>query len=379
MSAIRIIRQRLLTGAFLEVRNRAVFSSPLGFSDWDGKDISRSIYRKFQILVNVCRFVVINRIDIESNFDRSVCRNPRFRETWLSSTVKQRCIIIESSRFDSSTRKTFLRAVALNTDDILQFYRGLALSPSPSFSPRTFSSSLSSFPSISQWKLEIERIDNAAKTYPRNFLLRINLVVLRGRSKVQVPFAISAAYSHPVYLVFARSSVQTENRKKVYAYNDCLSLSLYLFSILLIPTISSFPPSPTFHAVPSRKQISRDEFHRRLRELVPVKIRVKTPLTFVASAESIAVKVRRMITATCSSIDARSDVLETGKRSSPTRSLPLPLPLYVTFSRERFNVNNPTRPRPPLRYRFSAINRVDGKGSGPAALLITTPRRCRSS
>lgn len=81
-----------------------------------------------------------------------------------------------------------------------------------------------------------------------------------------------------------------------------------------------------------------------------------------------------MITATCSSIDARSDVLETGKRSSPTRSLPLPLPLYVTFSRERFNVNNPTRPRPPLRYRFSAINRVDGKGSGPAALLITTPR-----
>lgn len=141
--------------------------------------------------------------------------------------------------------------------------------------------------------MEIERIDNAAKTYPRNFLLRINLVVLRGRSKVQVPFAISAAYSHPVYLVFARSSVQTENRKKVYAYTDCLSLSLYLFSILLIPTISSFPPSPTFHAVPSRKQISRDEFHRRLRELVPVKIRVKTPLTFVASAESIAVKVRR--------------------------------------------------------------------------------------
>lgn len=86
-----------------------------------------------------------------------------------------------------------------------------------------------------------------------------------------------------------------------------------------------------------------------------------------------------MITATCSSIDARSDVLETGKRSSPTRSLPLPLPLYVTFSRERFNVNNPTRPRPPLRYRFSAINRVDGKGSGPAALLITTPRRCRKT
>lgn len=231
MSAIRIIRQRLLTGAFLEVRKRAVFSSPLGFSDWDGKDISRSTYRKFQILVNVCRFVVINRIDIESNFDRSVCRNPRFRETWLSSTVKQRCIIIESSRFDSSTRKTFLRAVALNTDDILQFYRGLALSPSPSFSPLSpFSSSLSSFPSISQWKLEIERIDNAAKTYPRNFLLRINLVVLRGRSKVQVPFAISAAYSHPVYLVFARSSVQTENRKKVYAYTDCLSLSLSLLN-----------------------------------------------------------------------------------------------------------------------------------------------------
>lgn len=160
-----------------------------------------------------------------------MCRNPRFRETWLSSTVKQRCIIIESSRFDSSTRKTFLRAVALNTDDILQFYRSLALSPSPSFSPLSpFSSSLSSFPSISQWKLEIERIDNAAKTYPRNFLLRINLVVLRGRSKVQVPFAISAAYSHPVYLVFARSSVQTENRKKVYAYTDCLSLSLSLLN-----------------------------------------------------------------------------------------------------------------------------------------------------
>lgn len=100
-----------------------------------------------------------------------------------------------------------------------------------SFSPLSpFSSSLSSFPSISQWKLEIERIDNAAKTYPRNFLLRINLVVLRGRSKVQVPFAISAAYSHPVYLVFARSSVQTENRKKVYAYTDCLSLSLSLLN-----------------------------------------------------------------------------------------------------------------------------------------------------
>lgn len=145
--------------------------------------------------------------------------------------------------------------------------------------------------------MEIERIDNAAKTYPRNFLLRINLVVLRGRSKVQVPFAISAAYSHPVYLVFARSSVQTENRKKVYAYTDCLSLSLSLLNPadpndFVIPTLAS-APSPTFHAVPSRKQISRDEFHRRLRELVPVKIRVKTPLTFVASAESMAVKVRR--------------------------------------------------------------------------------------
>lgn len=48
--------------------------------------------------------------------------------------------------------------------------------------------------------------------------------------------------------------------------------------------------------------------------------------------------------------------------------------LYVTFSNERFDVNNPTRPL--LRYRFSAVNRVDGKGS---ALLITLPRQCRKT
>lgn len=48
--------------------------------------------------------------------------------------------------------------------------------------------------------------------------------------------------------------------------------------------------------------------------------------------------------------------------------------LYVTFSSERFDVNNPTRPL--LRYRFSAVNRVDGKGS---ALLITLPRQCRKT
>lgn len=133
--------------------------------------------------------------------------------------------------------------------------------------------------------MEIERIDNAAKTYPRNFLLRINLVVLRGRSKVQVPFAISAAYSHPVYLVFARSSVQTENRKKVYAYTDCLSLSL---SLLNPADPNDFVISTITH-VPCRS-FEETNFPR---EFVPVKIRVKTPLTFVASAESIAVKVRR--------------------------------------------------------------------------------------
>lgn len=163
----------------------------------------------------------------------------------------------------------------------------------------------------------------------------------------------------------------------------------------------------------ARKQISRDEFideRKRWsslshsREFVPVKIREcvgyvtrdirswivicgkvwrgkstgKTVGNGHRSKEENRRGARRM-TATCWSIDARWDVLETGERSSPTRSLPLPLPLYVTFSRERFNVNNPTRPRPPLRYRFSAINRVDGKSSGLGALLITTPRQCRSS
>lgn len=191
MSAIRIIRQRLLTGAFLEARNRArAMFFLITDSQWS---TSRSIYGKFEIL-DVCRLVVI-----ESNFDRSACRNPRFRETWLSSTVNRRCII-ESIRFDSIRPHGKPFSALLPQIPMI----------SSNFTAASFLS-----PSISQWELQIERVDSVAKTYPGNFLLRVNLVVLRGRSKVQVPFAISTAYSHPVYLVLARSSIQTENRKKL--------------------------------------------------------------------------------------------------------------------------------------------------------------------
>lgn len=167
-------------------------------------------------------------MDIESNFDRSAGVSQSSFSRNVTVIDGKATVASSSSRVDSIRPhgKPFSAAVALNTDDILEFYLSFSLLPLS----RLFSSP------ISQWKLEIEIV---AKTYPRNFLLRINLVVLRGRGKVQVPFAISTAYPHPVYLVFARSSVQTENRKQVYLYTDCLSLYSQL-KIQIETTISKF-------------------------------------------------------------------------------------------------------------------------------------------
>lgn len=60
MSAIRIIRQRLLTGAFLEVRNRATFLLPR-IPNGTGNAFDLSKIREILVHVFFFRFVVVNR------------------------------------------------------------------------------------------------------------------------------------------------------------------------------------------------------------------------------------------------------------------------------------------------------------------------------
>ena len=61
------------------------------------------------------------------------------------------------------------------------------------------------------------------ETHPGHLLLRVNLVILGGCREIQVPLAISSAYSHPVYFVLARSTIQTVNKKYIYLYRRSIS------------------------------------------------------------------------------------------------------------------------------------------------------------
>lgn len=47
-------------------------------------------------------------------------------------------------------------------------------------------------------------------THPGDLLLRVNFVILRGRGEVQIALAVRGPDAHPVDLVLAGSTVQTE-------------------------------------------------------------------------------------------------------------------------------------------------------------------------
>lgn len=129
MSAIRIIRQRLLTGAFLEVRNRATFLLPR-IPNGTGNAFDLSKIR--EIFVHV--FFLDSSlwiVDIESNFDRSAGVSQSSFSRNVTVIDGKATVASSSSRVDSIRPhgKPFSAAVALNTDDILEFYLSFSLPP----------------------------------------------------------------------------------------------------------------------------------------------------------------------------------------------------------------------------------------------------------
>lgn len=201
-------------------------------------------------------------------------------------------------------------------------------------------------------------------THPGDLLLRINLIILRGRGEVQVALAISSSYAHAVYLVLAGATFQTEKENKQNA-----RLIIHALIIQKRGRCLKIETWRVLHPL-NLSYEKKCETTRNLTKLYFTETNVikrNEILPFLPSSQGWRwwMFERDILDACCSR--AHHDATKRLNASGVARKA------YVTTRHEYVSVNNPVARLLP-RYRFSAANKVYARKRTrlAAALLIST-------